>query len=37
MRHDYASIGFYTFDCLGWPFTGVPDGGGTVFLDDFTL
>ena len=37
MRYDYSSIGFYTFDCLGWPFTRVPDGGGTVFLDDFTL
>ena len=37
MRHDYSSIGFYTFDCLGWPFTRVPEGGGTVFLDDFTL
>ena len=37
MKYDYCSIGFYTFDCLGWPFTGVPDGGGTVLLDDFTL
>jgi sugar/nucleoside kinase (ribokinase family) len=37
LRYDYSSIGFYTFDCLGWPFTGVPEGGGTVFLDDFTL
>jgi sugar/nucleoside kinase (ribokinase family) len=37
MTCDYASIGFYTFDCLGWPFTHVPEGGGTVFLDDFTL
>jgi len=24
MRYDYASIGFYTFDCLGWPFVAVP-------------
>ena len=37
MTHDYSSIGFYTFDCLGWPFEGVPDGGGTFFLDEFTL
>jgi len=37
LRQDYSSIGFYTFDCLGWPFTHVPEGGGTVFLDDFAL
>ncbi len=37
MRHDYSSIGFYTFDCLGWPFTAVPPGGGTVFIDELTL
>ena len=37
MRHDYSSIGFYTFDCLGWPFTAVPPGGGTIFIDELTL
>jgi sugar/nucleoside kinase (ribokinase family) len=37
MKYDYASIGFYTFDCLGWPFMAVPEGGGTVFLDELTL
>lgn len=37
MRYDYSSIGFYTFDCLGWPFRGIPEGGGTFFLDDFAL
>ncbi len=37
MRYDYTSMGFYTFDCLGWPFTKVPDGGGTVFIDELTL
>jgi len=37
MRYDYASIGFYTFDCLGWPFTAVPPGGGTNFIDELTL
>jgi sugar/nucleoside kinase (ribokinase family) len=37
MRYDYTSMGFITFDCLGWPFTEVPDGGGCAFLDDFTL
>lgn len=36
-RYDYASMGFYTFDCLGWPFTEVPPGGGTVFIDELTL
>ena len=37
MRYDYASMGFYTFDCLGWPFTAVPEGGGTFLLDEITL
>lgn len=37
MRYDYMSMGFYTFDCLGWPFTSVPDGGGTNFIDEITL
>lgn len=37
MRYDYSSIGFITFDCLGWPFTQVPEGGGCSFIDDFTL
>jgi sugar/nucleoside kinase (ribokinase family) len=36
-RYDYASIGFYTFDCLGWPFTAVPPGGGCYFIDELTL
>jgi sugar/nucleoside kinase (ribokinase family) len=37
MRYDYTSMGFYTYDCLGWPFTEVPAGGGTVFIDELTL
>lgn len=37
MRYDYVSVGFYTFDCLGWPYSEVPDGGGTVFIDDLTM
>ncbi|MBL8893976.1 MAG: kinase, partial [Rhizobiales bacterium] len=37
MRYDYCSIGFYTFDCLGWPFTAVPPGGGCYFIDELTL
>jgi sugar/nucleoside kinase (ribokinase family) len=36
-RYDYVSMGFYTYDCLGWPFTEVPAGGGTVFIDELTL
>ena len=37
MRYDYVAMGFYTFDCLGWPFEVVPDGGGTNFLREITL
>lgn len=36
-RFDYASIGFYTFDCLGWPYSATPPGGGTLLIDDLTL
>lgn len=36
-RYDYASMGFYTFDCLGWPFQTVPPGGGTVLLDEIAM
>jgi sugar/nucleoside kinase (ribokinase family) len=36
-RYDYTSMGFYTYDCLGWPFTEIPPGAGTVFIDDLTL
>ena len=37
MKYDYSSIGFFTFDCLGWPFTVVPEGGGAIFIDELTL
>ncbi|MCV2866718.1 carbohydrate kinase family protein [Albidovulum sediminicola] len=37
MSYDYTSVGFYTFDCLGWPFTAVPPGGGTFLLDEIAL
>ena len=37
MRYDYASMGFYTFDCLGWPVTAVPPGGGTYLIEDLTM
>ena len=36
-RYDYTSMGFYTYDCLGRPFTEIPPGGGTVFIDEITL
>ena len=37
MRYDYVSVGFYTFDCLGWPVSDIPPGGGTLFIEDLTL
>lgn len=37
MRHDYSAMGFYTFDCLGWPVSEIPAGGGTLFIDDLTM
>ena len=37
MTFDYTSIGFYTFDCLGRPVNDIPPGGGTYFIDEFTL
>jgi sugar/nucleoside kinase (ribokinase family) len=30
-------MGFYTFDCLGWPFTEVPPGGGCYPIEELTL
>lgn len=37
MRYDYASMGFYTFDCLGWPVSAIPPGGGTYLIEDLTM
>lgn len=37
MRYDYSSIGFITFDCLGWPYVQMPEGGGTHMIEDFAL
>ncbi|MDX7952114.1 PfkB family carbohydrate kinase [Lichenihabitans sp. Uapishka_5] len=37
MTLDYTAMGFITFDCLGWPVTAIPEGGGTTFIDDLTL
>lgn len=36
-RYDYVSMGFYTFDCLGWPFSEIPPGGGIAYIDELTL
>ena len=37
MRYDYSCIGFITFDCLGWPYVQMPEGGGTYLIEDFAL
>lgn len=37
MRYDYASMGFYTFDCLGWPVSAIPPGGDTFLIDEIAL
>lgn len=35
--HDYTSVGFTTYDCLGWPVREIPAGGGTTLIDDLTI
>jgi len=35
--YDYTAMGFYTFDCLGWPFTAIPPGGGCYPIEELTL
>lgn len=37
MKFDYTSMGFHTFDALCRPVTEIPPGGGTFFVDEFTL
>ena len=37
MTYDYTSMGFITFDALARPVTEIPPGGGTTFVDEFTL
>ncbi|WP_417412939.1 carbohydrate kinase family protein [Hoeflea sp.] len=37
MTFDYTSMGFYTFDALCRPVIDLPPGGGTLFVEDFTL
>jgi sugar/nucleoside kinase (ribokinase family) len=34
---DYVAMGYYTFDCLAWPFSHMPEGAGTTLVDDYTL
>lgn len=36
-RFDYSCMGFYTFDALCRPVTQIAPGGGTYFVEDFTL
>ena len=36
-QFDYVSMGFYTFDCLGWPFTAIPPGGDCYLIDELTI
>ena len=36
-RFDYTSMGFITFDALCRPVTHIAPGGGTYFVEDFTL
>lgn len=37
MPYDYSSMGFYTFDCLGWPISAIPPGGGTYLVDEIAM
>lgn len=37
MRYDYSAIGFITFDCLGWPVTAIPEGGGTILIEELAM
>lgn len=37
MRYDYASIGFFTFDCLGRPVRRIPGPTEFDFLDEITI
>ena len=37
MTFYYTSMGFYTMDALCRPVTKIPDGGNTIFVDDFAI
>ena len=36
-QFDYSCLGFFTFDALARPVTHIAPGGGTYFVEDFTL
>ncbi len=37
MPFDYTALGFHTFDALCRPVSELPEGGSTLFVDDFAL
>lgn len=37
LTFDYTAMGFHTFDALCRPVTEIPPGGGTLFVDEFTI
>lgn len=37
MQYDYSAMGFYTFDCLGWPVSSIPPGGSTHLIDEIAM
>ena len=37
MTFDYTALGFHTFDALCYPVSSLPEGGNTIFVDDFAL
>lgn len=37
MTFDYTALGFHTFDALCYPVGELPEGGNTVFVEDFAL
>ncbi|TGR94961.1 kinase, partial [Mesorhizobium sp. M1C.F.Ca.ET.188.01.1.1] len=37
MLYDYASIGFFTFDCLGRPVRRIPGPTEFDFLEEITI
>ena len=37
MTFDYTALGFHTFDALCHPVSAIPEGGNTLFVEDFAL
>ena len=37
MTFDYTALGFHTFDALCHPVSDLPEGGSTIFVEDFAL